>query len=222
MVFWEFKILQRKQNYFYGQDVRSYRMTLRTGQDILIWRRRLWIALYGGIVLEEALDLSSDRILNEWGLITVMTNFPDIIGLSEQQYSAINLTGLKVLIITSRQILCIFGNICLLSGEMTDIPLNLIMMETIWPSHVKLQRLVLHTLRVFSLTNARMTCILIFSHLIPYLSSVSNSDFLNAMWCLHPSKSGGFDGISSFIIKGCSDVLILVFKFNNKNNNNIY
>ena len=41
-------------------------MTLRTGEDILIWRRRLWIALYGGIVLEEALDLSSDRILNEW------------------------------------------------------------------------------------------------------------------------------------------------------------
>jgi len=41
-------------------------MTLRTGEDILIWRRRLWIALYGGIVLEEALDLSSDRILSEW------------------------------------------------------------------------------------------------------------------------------------------------------------
>jgi len=41
-------------------------MTIRTGEDILIWRRRLCIALYGGIVLEEALDLSSDRILNEW------------------------------------------------------------------------------------------------------------------------------------------------------------
>ena len=41
-------------------------MTLRTGEDALIWRRRLWIALCGGIVLEEALDLSSDRILNEW------------------------------------------------------------------------------------------------------------------------------------------------------------
>jgi len=41
-------------------------MTLRTGEDILIWMRRLWIALCGGIVLEEALDLSSDRILNEW------------------------------------------------------------------------------------------------------------------------------------------------------------
>ena len=48
------------------EDVRSYWMTLRTGEDILIWRRRLWIALCGGIVLEEALDLSSDRILNEW------------------------------------------------------------------------------------------------------------------------------------------------------------
>ena len=46
------------------EDVRSYWMTLRTGEDILIWRRSLWIALCGGIVLEEALDLSSDRILN--------------------------------------------------------------------------------------------------------------------------------------------------------------
>ena len=41
-------------------------MTLRTGEDILIWRRRFCIALYGGIVLEEALDLLSHRILNEW------------------------------------------------------------------------------------------------------------------------------------------------------------
>ena len=48
------------------EDVRSYWMTLRTGEDILIWRRRLCIALCGDIVLEEALDLSSDRILNEW------------------------------------------------------------------------------------------------------------------------------------------------------------
>jgi len=38
---------------------------LRTGEDTLIWRRNLWIALCRGIVLEEALDLSSDRILNE-------------------------------------------------------------------------------------------------------------------------------------------------------------
>jgi hypothetical protein len=40
-------------------------MTLRTGEDTLILRRKLGIALCGGIVLEEALDLSSDRILNE-------------------------------------------------------------------------------------------------------------------------------------------------------------
>ena len=46
------------------EDVRSYRMTLRTGEDTLIWKRRLWIALCGGIVLEEALDLSSDSILH--------------------------------------------------------------------------------------------------------------------------------------------------------------
>ena len=43
-------------------------MTLRTGEDTLIWRRKLLIALCGEIVLEEALDLSSDRILNEWTL----------------------------------------------------------------------------------------------------------------------------------------------------------
>ena len=46
------------------EDVRSDWMTLRTGEDTLIWKRRLWIALCGGIVLEEALDLSSDRLLN--------------------------------------------------------------------------------------------------------------------------------------------------------------
>ena len=39
-------------------------MTLRTGEDTLIWKRRLWIALCGGTVLEEALALSSDRLLN--------------------------------------------------------------------------------------------------------------------------------------------------------------
>jgi len=53
-------------NYPEEEDVRSYWMTLRTGEDILIWRRRLCIALYGGIILAEVLDLSSDRILNEW------------------------------------------------------------------------------------------------------------------------------------------------------------
>jgi hypothetical protein len=40
-------------------------MTLRTGEDTVIWRRKLQIALCGGIVLEEALDLSSERILND-------------------------------------------------------------------------------------------------------------------------------------------------------------
>ena len=39
-------------------------MNLRTGEDTRIWKRRLWIAPCGGIVLEEALDLSSDSILN--------------------------------------------------------------------------------------------------------------------------------------------------------------
>jgi len=73
--------------------------------------------------------ITSRGILGNVGLITVMTNFPDIIGLSNQQYSAINLTGLKVSIITSRQILYIFGNMCLCSGKTTEISLNLRMME---------------------------------------------------------------------------------------------
>jgi hypothetical protein len=40
-------------------------MTLRTGEDIFIWQRKLQIALCGGTVLEEALDLLLDRLLNE-------------------------------------------------------------------------------------------------------------------------------------------------------------
>jgi len=38
-------------------------MTLRTGEDTVNWRRKLYIALCGEIVLEEALDLSFDRLL---------------------------------------------------------------------------------------------------------------------------------------------------------------
>ena len=38
-------------------------MTFGTGEVTLIWRRELWIILSGEIVLEEALDLSSDRLL---------------------------------------------------------------------------------------------------------------------------------------------------------------
>jgi hypothetical protein len=39
-------------------------MALGMGEDVDIWRRRrLWIALCGGTVLEEALDLSLDRLL---------------------------------------------------------------------------------------------------------------------------------------------------------------
>jgi hypothetical protein len=38
-------------------------MALGMGEDVDIWRRRLWIALCGGTVLGEALDRSLDRIL---------------------------------------------------------------------------------------------------------------------------------------------------------------
>jgi len=40
-------------------------MTLTKGEDTLISRRKLYIALCGELVLEEALDLSKDRLLNE-------------------------------------------------------------------------------------------------------------------------------------------------------------
>ena len=41
-------------------------MSLRTEEDTVIWRE-LWIAVCGGIVLEEALNLSSDRLLDDDG-----------------------------------------------------------------------------------------------------------------------------------------------------------
>jgi len=41
-------------------------MILRKGEDTLIWKRKVWIALCGELTLEEALDLSYDRLLNEW------------------------------------------------------------------------------------------------------------------------------------------------------------
>ena len=54
-----------------GRRLRSYWMTLRTGEDTLIWRRRLYITLCEGNVLEGALDLSSDRIPNEWTTVHI-------------------------------------------------------------------------------------------------------------------------------------------------------
>jgi hypothetical protein len=40
------------------EDVESHWMTLGKGEDILIWKRKLWIALCGELALEDALDLS--------------------------------------------------------------------------------------------------------------------------------------------------------------------
>jgi len=45
------------------EGVRSYWTTFRTGDDTVNWRRKLWIALCEGTVLQEALDLSFDRLL---------------------------------------------------------------------------------------------------------------------------------------------------------------
>jgi len=40
-------------------------MTLRKGEDTLIWRRKLWIALCGELALEEALDRQTTKWMNE-------------------------------------------------------------------------------------------------------------------------------------------------------------
>jgi hypothetical protein len=40
------------------EDLRSYWMIFRKGEDTLIRRRKLWKALYGQFALEEVLDLS--------------------------------------------------------------------------------------------------------------------------------------------------------------------
>ena len=50
----EMKTLAR---HLFQEGVRSYWMTLRTGEDNVSWTK-LYIALCGGIVLEEALDPS--------------------------------------------------------------------------------------------------------------------------------------------------------------------
>ena len=57
----------------------------RTGEDTLIWKRRLWIALCGGIVLEEALDLSSDSILNNNNYLALYAKVPTMKCLSFDQ-----------------------------------------------------------------------------------------------------------------------------------------
>jgi len=51
-------------------------MTLRTGEDTVNWRRKLSIAICGGIVLEEVLDLSFDRLLMM--IFHACKNFPKV------------------------------------------------------------------------------------------------------------------------------------------------
>ena len=58
---WEMEVARRR-----GRRRKKLLDDLKDRRGYSHWRRRLWIALYGGIVLEEALDLSSDGILNEW------------------------------------------------------------------------------------------------------------------------------------------------------------
>ena len=48
------------------EDVGSYWMTSRKGDVTLIWKRKLLIPLYRKLALKEVLDLSKDRLQNEW------------------------------------------------------------------------------------------------------------------------------------------------------------
>jgi len=47
-----------------GRRRRKLLDDLKEGEDTLIWKRRLWIALCEELALEKALDLSWDRLLN--------------------------------------------------------------------------------------------------------------------------------------------------------------
>jgi hypothetical protein len=49
-------------------------MTLGTGEDTFVSRRKLSIALSGEIILEEALDLSSDRLMMMMMMTTMMNH----------------------------------------------------------------------------------------------------------------------------------------------------
>jgi hypothetical protein len=62
---------------FWGQegeegDVCSYWMTLRKQEDAGSWRRKLKIALFGELSLEEAIDLSRDRQILDLDCFTVV------------------------------------------------------------------------------------------------------------------------------------------------------
>jgi len=48
------------------EDVGSYRMTLRKSEDTENWKRKHCISLWEEFDLEQAKDLSKDRLLNEW------------------------------------------------------------------------------------------------------------------------------------------------------------
>jgi len=48
------------------EDVGSYRLTLRKREDTGNWKRKHQIMRCGELVVEGAMDLSWDRIRNEW------------------------------------------------------------------------------------------------------------------------------------------------------------
>ena len=48
------------------EDVSSYWMTLRKGQDIGKWKGDHWLALYGELAMEADMELCIDRLLSEW------------------------------------------------------------------------------------------------------------------------------------------------------------
>ena len=48
------------------EDVSSYWMTLTKQMDTGNWNRKRYIALCGELALEEAVNMSYDRLRNEW------------------------------------------------------------------------------------------------------------------------------------------------------------
>ena len=80
-----------------GRRRRKLLDDLRKGEDTLIWKRKLWIALCGELALEEALDLSYDRLLNEWEVVLGSQVIQGVPLATEPGISLIILTPMMIL-----------------------------------------------------------------------------------------------------------------------------
>ena len=86
-------------------------------------------------------------------------------------------------------------------------------METVWPSHVELQKFccILYECihQALHARNFYWLAVIWF----PTVASACDSHVHKTIKRLRPSKSVGTDSIPAFIIKGCSDILMPVLKF---------